>query len=695
MVSLPVGGCDPRAPVAPSVPVPIPDTRPGTVRDGRSRSLTRAFREVISGLDLVLSLSVTLLAALAVAPAPGTYDPTTGAPQDIQPRATPPTVEARPTPTVNYGPTPTSSPVPSPTTRPSADPRAPTGSLLRPRPGSSDVPPAMPPGTRPPDQPPTATPPLTDPSELYPLSFAAEELTLTDVLKAALASNIDLRTNALDYAISEKQITAALGAYDVFFLAGLNAQKAVTPQRGSAAAFTVGQQSLSGNFGFERKLESGGLINFTVTTTRSAIIQPINFFNAAAGTRPLSNYIVSPSLTFTHPLLRNAGVRVNRADIDRARLARTQAEANELQLAQTAVHDIILAYWDVLFASRDLQNKRRTAATTQEQHRRIKAEVAAGRKSQLDLDTIFQTLVARENEVVLAENTLLDRSLTLRQLMGQDFVDRNVLGVLPQTDPQALAPREIDLQAEIKKALQANPAIRALEVGIASRRIDELVAANARLPILDFRFVFNPQGRSVDQLASADAGTPAKRASWSEAFQNFFTATDVAKVNFNTGPFADFNVSGALTFNYDIQGRTPKANHERVILEIRKAELNLHKSQQTVSMAVIRAVNAMRNASARLTITSEAVRLAESNLRAEEARYRVGRSTSYDVLFRQDELALAQFNALSAQVDYLRATVELQTQTGALLQAYGIDLATDRQTRRNSVLAQPRQGSYR
>lgn len=659
--------------------------------------MTRAFRGVISGLNLVLSLSVTLLAALAVAPAPGTYDPATGAPQDIQPRATPPTVEARPTPTVNYGPTPTSSPVPSPTVRPSADPRAPTGSLLRPRPGG-DVSPAMPPGTRPSDQAPapgSSAPPPVDPTELYPLSFAAEELTLTDVLKAALASNIDLRTNALDYAISEKQITAALGAYDVFFLAGINASKAVTPQRGSAAAFTVGQQVLSGNFGFERKIESGGLINFTVTTTRSAIIQPINFFNAAAGTRPLSNYIISPSLTFTHPLLRNAGVRVNRADIDRARLARTQAEANELQLAQTAVHDIILAYWDVLFASRDLQNKRRTAATTQEQHRRIKAEVAAGRKSQLDLDTIFQTLVARENEVVLAENTLLDRSLTLRQLMGQDFVDRNVLGVLPQTDPQALAPREIDLQAEIKKALQANPSIRALEVGIASRRIDELVAANARLPILDFRFQFVPQGRSVDQIASADLGTPAKRASWSEAFQNFFTATDVAKVNFNTGPFADFNISGALTFNYDIQGRTPKANHERVILEIRKAELNLHKSQQTVSMAVIRAVNAMRNASARLTITSEAVRLAESNLRAEEARYRVGRSTSYDVLFRQDELALAQFNALSAQIDYLRATVELQTQTGALLQSYGIDVATDRESRRNSVLAQPRQGSYR
>lgn len=647
-------------------------------------------------LDLVLSLSVTLIAAL-VAPAPGSLDPVTGTPRDIQPGAPPPTVESRPAPTVNYGPTPTTSPVPTPTARPTADPRAPTGSLLRPRPGA-DVSPTMPPGTSPPGQPPATAPTATpaDPAELYPLSFAAEELTLADVLKVALSSNIDLRTNALDYAISEKQITAALGAYDVFMIAGLQANKAVTPQRGSAFAFNVGQQSIQGNLGFERKLESGGTINLTLNASRSSILQPLNPSNAAAGVRLINSYVVSPSLTFNHPLLRNAGIRVNRADIDRARLARTQAEANELQLAQTAVHDIILAYWDVLFASRDLQNKRRSAATTQEQYRRVKAEVAAGRKSQLDLDTIFQTLVARENEVVLAENVLLDRSLTLRQHMGQEFVDRQILGVLPQTDPQALALREIDLQAEIKKALQANPQVRALEIGIASRRIDELVAANQRLPQLDFRFQFAPQGRSIDKFANNDLGTPVDRGTWSQAFRNFFVGTDEAVTNFNTGPFADFTVlSGQLTLNYDIQNRAPKANHERVVLEIRKAELNLHKSQQQISMAVIRAVNAMRNAGARLTITSEAVRLAEANLRAEEARYRVGRSTSYDVLFRQDELALAQFNALSAQIDYLRATVELQTLTGQLLPAYGIDLATDRDARRNSVLAAPAQGSYR
>ena len=41
------------------------------------------------------------------------------------------------------------------------------------------------------------------------------------------------------------------------------------------------------------------------------------------------------------------------ADIDRAKLATTRAEAGEQLSAQQIVRDLILAYWDLLFASRD------------------------------------------------------------------------------------------------------------------------------------------------------------------------------------------------------------------------------------------------------------------------------------------------------------------------------------------------------
>jgi outer membrane protein TolC len=190
--------------------------------------------------------------------------------------------------------------------------------------------------------------------------------------------------------------------------------------------------------------------------------------------------------------------------------------------AQQIVRDLIIAYWDLLFASRDLDNKRRSATTTAEQHRRTQAEVSAGRKSQLDLDTIYQSLVARENDVVLAENVLLDRSITLRTLMGQDFTDRQVLGIIPQTDPQALAIAPVDLNAKVKQALQAHPQLRQLEIGLASQRIDELVAANKRLPQLD---AASPSAHKAARSTPAPmppAGKPAITGNMGSGLQELF-----------------------------------------------------------------------------------------------------------------------------------------------------------------------------
>lgn len=610
----------------------------------------------------------TLFAALALQNP--TLNPETGMVKDVQPRIEPPVVTPRPAPEVNSSST-TASPNMTPPVRPTPAPgdvSAPPGRTPLRRPGDSGA--ALPPS----GQTPLPTPADTrTPAETYPLSFATESLELSQVLKTALDNNLDLRSSAFDVAISEKNIMAAIGVYDVFMTSQLYATKQETPPRGSQILLSTGSKTIGGNIGFERKLETGGTMNLTVGASRGVTTQPISITNPAAGTADLANYLVSPSLTITHPLLRNAGLRVNRADIDRARLNTTRAEAGEMLMAQTIVHDIILAYWDLLFASRDLDNKRRAASTTAEQHRRTQAEVTAGRKSQLDLDTIYQSLVARENDVVLAENVLLDRSLTLRTLMGQEFVERKVLGIIPTTDPQAISPAPVDLQAKIKQASEYHPQLKQLQIGLASQRIDELVAANKRLPQLDTRFVASAQGRAIDAVPNADAGRPAVAGNWGTAFKNFFNKPENIA---GQGLMADYSVRLELNLQWDIQNRGPKATHERILIEMRRAEAQYRRTRQNISMSVIRAVNAQRTAAARMTITSESVRLANSNLRAEEARNRVGRSTSYDILFRQDELAIAEFNALNAQIDYLRATVELQTLTGELLQTYGLELAS-------------------
>jgi outer membrane protein len=532
------------------------------------------------------------------------------------------------------------------------------------------------------EEPPRPEGPVYDPSagsgalrqqafgDLDDLPYATEPMMLSDVLQIALDENIDMQNLLVGVEISEAQVLAATGAFDVVITAGLSVSASRTPPRGSAFIFATAARSITGYAGVSRPLETGGQISLDINVSRTITEQPLSFQNPGLGSAPLADYRIRPTLTFQHPLLRGMGLKVNRAAIDRARLARSNAEADQLVLAQNVIRDLVGAYWDVLAAQRDLENRRQSVELAKEQLTRTEAQVRAGRLAAVESKAVEQSLAQRETDVLLAENLLLDTSLRLRTLMGQEFAGREVLGVEPLTDPiELLRPEPVDMQAAIDRALAANPAVRQLEIALASRRIDEIEAANARLPQLDFTGTFSPQGRSVDFLPNAATGQPGATGSWGEAFRNFGT-TNVAE----DGLFADYTITGALDFSWSVQNRTAKGNHQRVLAELRQAELNLKAVRQSTATQVISATNGMRSAAKQIELAQLSIELAEQNLAAEQARFDVGRSTNYDVLFRIDELLNAQTTLLRAGLDYLRAKAELQAVTGEILPAYGLDL---------------------
>ncbi len=503
-------------------------------------------------------------------------------------------------------------------------------------------------------------------SEDYEPPFPSESLELSEVLTQAAEQNLDLVLGQTDIEIAEAQILAALGAYDVFITAGLNASFSETPQRGSSFAFALGSRAAGANVGFTRALETGGNVSLTLGVNRTLTDQPVNFFDASQGSTTLAAYSLVPTLTLTHPLLKGAGLEVNRANRDKAEIAVTQAEAARLITAQNLARDLISAYWDVLFAHRDLDNKRRSVEQVQRQLDRTQALVNAGRLSPVDLKAVEQSIASREADVLTAENALLDASLTLRTQLGQDFADADMLGVLPVTDPMVV-PRAVDMKEEIDRALQTNPQLRQIELSLASLRIDEMVAANNRLPQLDFQGSFTPQGRSVDQLPAAQLGDPGATGGWAEAFRNIFSDDVVTD-----GLLADWTLSGSLTLTWDVQNRAPKSQHQVARLQMRRNEEQLKQVRQQISAGVIRAASSLRTAGKSIEVSEISLELALDNLEAEQARFDVGRSTNFDVLERVDDVDTAAAAALNAQIGYLKALAQLQALNGEILPAYGL-----------------------
>ncbi len=500
-----------------------------------------------------------------------------------------------------------------------------------------------------------------------PPPFRADPIGLGDALASAARDNRELAIAALEVRVSEARVLEALGAWDVQVTAELGASVSQTPQRGSQFAFDLGRRTIGGGIGVRRAIETGGSVAVELDTRRMRIDQPNDPRDPTAGRTTLSAYTVTPTLTLSHALLRGVGRKVARAPVIRAKIVKTSSEAARRASAQNVARDVIRGYWALLFAHRDLANKRRSASLVQLQIDRTARLVKAGRRSRLDLKAIEQAAAARDAEVSRAENALLEASLALRRHMGQTIAGRETLGLVPTTDPQ-VQPRTIVVEDEIARALETNPTLRELELELAALGVDARVAKNARLPRLDVSASFSPQGRSIDRAANPAAGVEASEATWGGAFGNIFNG-DVR----NDGVLADWTLGGNITLTWDVQNRSARGQQQQVKLTADQVELRLAQAREDLVADVVRTTSRLRTAGKTITAAELSEELARENLTAEQSKFELGRATNYDVLLRLDELDAAAALALGARVEYLAALAELQALTGEILPAYGLD----------------------
>jgi outer membrane protein TolC len=81
-----------------------------------------------------------------------------------------------------------------------------------------------------------------------------------------------------------------------------------------------------------------------------------------------------------------------------------------------------------------------------------------------------------------------------------------------------------------------------------------------------------------------------------------------------------------------------------------------------------------RSARARLAAAGAQRQAAERVLEGEQRKFANGRSTTFLVLQRQVNLAVARGSELQAQTDLQEALVELERVKGTVLRRYGVDV---------------------
>lgn len=109
----------------------------------------------------------------------------------------------------------------------------------------------------------------------------------------------------------------------------------------------------------------------------------------------------------------------------------------------------------------------------------------------------------------------------------------------------------------------------------------------------------------------------------------------------------------------------------------RRAAIAVEELSRTITLEVITASETLKRSVIELRLASEAVRLHAAAVVSENQKFRLGSSTTFDVIQAEDGLTSATLGAINTRRRYAVALAQLRFRTGALQGTLPTDIDTD------------------
>ncbi|MCE9604984.1 MAG: TolC family protein [Planctomycetia bacterium] len=217
--------------------------------------------------------------------------------------------------------------------------------------------------------------------------------------------------------------------------------------------------------------------------SRIAYNPPLGYLYLPLGTTSFNPlYTSNTEFSLRQPLLKGAGIDVNKAPIRIAHLQRDQTLYETKQAAMAAVRSITEAYWD-LHASTAAAKAIEEVIPLLERVVQIEQErFAAQRSVRADVAKVESQLRAVRQQGIQARSAVVQRELRLRNLLGLPPSDGTCLVL---TSQPLQAPATLDMQASTATAMELRPDLIRQRLAVRTRETALLAAKNAGLPQLD------------------------------------------------------------------------------------------------------------------------------------------------------------------------------------------------------------------
>lgn len=447
------------------------------------------------------------------------------------------------------------------------------------------------------------------------------KLTLSDIVVLALQNNRPLKNAYLERIAERQDLAVAEGKFIPNFTPTVSV---------SIAQFGLDRITTNGGLG------AGATISVTVPTGGE-----LSFSWAVNGQTPNPNGfsidtngdIFEPNLqlSFRQPLLRGAGINLNRASIDIARLTE---QVNILNLKSTLIDTItnaIFAYRNLLQAQEQLKIEQQSLELAQQILEVNRALIEAGRVAPVDIVQSQTAVANRQVSLLTAQNNLEATKLALIDLLD---IEQNINIVAAET-PIA-KPTPLD-----------------------SNKLRQL-AFNNRPDYL--RAQLNQKTSQLLLLLAEDD----KR--WD---LNLITSL-------NNTLNSTSDVRAGLVLSREFGDLTKQQRFVRSQVNLLQAENTLNDLNDSIQIQVTDRIRDVNLRFSQVERARQATELSERQLNIEREKQRLGRGAGiFEIVRLQNDLVSARNAELEATIEYLNALTRLDQTLGTTLDTWQVML--DRQ----------------
>jgi outer membrane protein TolC len=522
-------------------------------------------------------------------------------------------------------------------------------------------------------------------------------ITLNEAIRRALENNNTIEVARTDVRFQESQLRSLLGIYDPVFTFSPTFTR--TSTTGSRAT-----NDLRVNADVTKFVRPGGgnyRVFFNNVRTENSFSQAqLSSGSTSAGGTAL--YSSSFGVGYTQPLLRDFRIDNTRRQIkiQRKRLEQTDAEFRRQTIE--IISQVQRAYWDLVFALRDQQNRVANLNLSRENLRQVEARINAGSAAPIERAEVATELANREGEVLLATEQVTRAENILKTLFLKDAAAAEWMRSLVPTDRPVYSDEAIALNDAVKDAVDNRPELRRLKLQREMNAIDIAYFRNQTRPQVDLNTSFSLGGFSQGGANTSPTTFPliVPQPSGAETSGLAYLYNQICRIPANCQPIPTVTAPGApnflaggfnrslqnlfrsdaptysvgVTISLPLRNRTAEANlaGARVLDEQINAQM---RSQEQIVMAEVRnAVQAVETARQRVLVARRARENAELQLEGERRKYEAGLSTTFLLFQRENSLANARNSEIRAETDYNKALADLQRATSTTFRANNIQV---------------------